>query len=188
MRRAPRGTTRNVSLAIAGALLFVVGYFAGSRYAGSPLQGLSLVLLPEPPTLSPPTGVTLTDRWRLLLVGDPDAAGCRSRLTWLVQVRNRLAHRTDLGERIGILLVVPEDTQPYPTAEVPGWETAPVARAAALDLARQLGVPPAGALACIDSPPVLIDPQARLLALLPVDLAPATVAQDIEQVLGHFDP
>ena len=185
MRRPPRGTARNLSLAGAGALLFVVGYFAGSRYMAEPLQGLSIVLLPEPQPLLPPAGMTPVTHWQLLLVGDINISACRKQLAWLVQTRNRVAQRPELASRLTLLLVVPELSVRPSSSEPPGWRTLAVSRPAAASLADQIGATDEQ-LDCRGSFPGLLDPQGRLRALLPTDVPASSAAADLERVLDHF--
>jgi phosphatidylserine decarboxylase len=187
VRRAPRGSARKLSLAVAGALLFVVGYFAGSRYTSGPLQDLGLVLLPEPQALAGLADGPLPQRWQLLLVGDPAAPECRRQLAWLARVHNRLAQRVDFAEHLGVALVTTSAGTPDPAAHRSGWQIETLPRDAALTLTRALGAPPHSALDCRGHAPALIDPQRRLRALLPSDLAPETVAADLERLLDHYD-
>ena len=189
MPRAPRSTARNLTLAIAGALLFIAGYFAGSRYAENPLQGLNIVPITEPVALSSPMGVQLGGHWQLLLLGDVAAEGCRRQLARMARIHNRLAHRADLTKQLGLLAVSINkgDTPLRSDAPTAHWQTHTTDHAGLLGLAKQLGILSADLLQCRDQPIALIDPMGRLRALVPASLEPKLAASDLERLLDHIE-
>lgn len=188
MARAPRGTARNLTLAAAGAVLFVVGYFAGSRYVGGPLSGLSAVTFGEPVELSPPMGVRLGGRWQLLVVGNMTEGGCQRRLATAARIFNRLAHRPDLTQRLGLLAVSSEASRlsKPPDAQVAYWEMQTTDEAGLAELARQLGLPAADLPQCRNQPLALLDTAGRLRALFPAHATPSVAAADLERILDTW--
>jgi hypothetical protein len=187
MRRPERNTGRLLALAVAGALLYVVGYFAGSRYARPPLEGLGAVVLNEPPMLLPPAGANLHKGWQLAAVGRLDAPGCASVRARMAQIHNRLAARRDLQEALNMQLFAAgagrsDDTE----SQVP--HIAPLSLEAARDLAAQFGQRSGAPLDCREAPLALVDQSGRLRALLPLGSDPATTATELTQLLDHLQP
>jgi hypothetical protein len=185
VRRPERNSARVLSLAIAGALLFVVGYFAGSRYANPPLDDVTAVLLETAPLMAP-AGVDLGGRWHLAAVGNTAEPGCRDLLRRLASTYNRLAHRPGLHAAINVVFLDAQADTGTSGGAAGHALVVGIAPQAARGFARQLGQGRSDALDCADAPLALLDPEVRLRALLPATSDPATAAHDLERLLEHF--
>ncbi len=171
---------------MAGALLFVVGYFAGSRYASPPLGDVDAVVVETAPLLAP-AGVNLSGAWHVLAVGRGGTPACEQLLTRLVRVHNRLAHRRDLQDKLVFLFLDAGDERRGGAARPSVPTVTPVSPAAARGFGRQLGRSDEAALDCRGTPLALLDPEARLRALLPAAGDPVGAARDLERLLDHMD-
>jgi hypothetical protein len=185
VRRPGRSSARVLALAISGALLFVVGYFAGSRYASPPLQDVAAVVLETPPLLTA-AGVDLRGDWHLLAVGDLGQASCRDLLARLVRVHNRLAAEPDVQARVKFIFLHGQPTGTAAHDAAAHQLVAVVDTAVAHSLARQLGLTGKQALDCRDAPLGLVDDEAMLRALLPPATEPGRTARDLSRLLEHF--
>ena len=105
MSRGSRAAWRKLSLVVGGAILFLVGYFNGSRYAIEPLAALNSVILPKPVAITALDLPSETKKWRLVVVNPHTVRDCRDRTAALIRIHNRLAHRHDVLQQLELAWV-----------------------------------------------------------------------------------
>lgn len=169
-------------------MLFVVGYFGGSRYAVNPLAGIDAVVLDKPVVIASPMGVQLDERWQLLLVGDLSEDSCRRQLDRMTRIHNRLAHRADLTDRLSLIAVsiLDADTHYRSNGQVVHWQIQTTDHAGLANLASQLGISNTATPKCHNQPLALIDPTGHLRALIPASMEPQAAAMDLERLIDQL--
>jgi hypothetical protein len=191
--RGNRPLLPRLIMALAALGLFIVSYQWGSQYkhGGDRPPTLSGVLI-RPPLPLPDIVLTnssdqrfgrsdLIEHWSLLIFAAVDDAENHRGIARLVEVYNRLADRTQLQERLRLLLVS-SDAQPRLARDFERLSPAIAvlsAEPATLEtLAVALGAEPQPTL---DALPALflIDTEARLVALFPASQSAAEVAADV---------
>lgn len=189
-------------LAFAGTVLFMAGYFLGSRYFDPFAEPSPLVLLPEMPA---PEGfelragdgrrfgpADLQDQWQLLIPYRADRSECGERVRHVIRLRNELAARPELQRQLHLLFIrtvgepTASDALTIPDGH-PAIQTLDGDPAAIEPLLRQIGLTDAHQRhqPCRSRAPYsLIDADARLRALVPVSLAPETAAEALARLMS----
>ena len=206
MQRPPpstprRGLTRTLMLALAGTVLFVVGYLTGSRYMNPYADPSPLVRLPDPPPLGEfelrdagdrPFGpADLRGQWQVVIPYRADRRECRERVRRGIRLRNGLAGRPRLQKRLRLLFIrTTGGTEEAGALAVPDGHRAIAVLhgdpAETERLLRRLGMTDPGQRLepCrTEAPYVVIDDDGRLRALVPAGLAPETAADALAELM-----